>query len=76
MGAWLDRLAARRAHGNTAKTAETPAPARVSAVLAVSARVSAPTIATTPADPFLRWRLANAARLTADTQARGYDSDG
>ena len=72
MGAWRARLAERGAHGTTAKTAETRSGARVSSVLAVTARAPEGALP----DPFVRWRLANAERLTAGDLARGYDAGG
>lgn len=44
--------------------------------MAVLARASAPTPEAISPDPFVRWRLANAERLTADDLARGYDAGG
>lgn len=41
-----------------------------------NAPVAAPAFVAATLDPFHRWRLANAERLTGDALARGYDSDG
>jgi hypothetical protein len=64
MGAWLARLAERRAHGNTAKTDESPATERVSAVSAVMAGASGSSSDDPATDPFRRWQLRNAEQLT------------
>lgn len=44
--------------------------------MAVLPRASGVEREATPADPFLRWRLMNAERLTAADVARGYDAGG
>ena len=85
MGAWLDRLAERRARGNTAKTDKTPAETthqtaggRVLSVLAVFERASSAEAEAgpVPADPFAGWRASNAERLTDEDRRRGYDAGG
>ncbi len=73
MSAWAARLAERRAHGKTDKTRPE---AGVLSVLAVLPRASGAEPEAIPADPFLRWRLENSARLTADDLARGFDAGG
>jgi len=71
MGTWADRLATLRRDA-TDKTDKTLAPPTEDGVLSVLSAQSR----REQHDPFTRWRVRNAERLTANDVARGYDAGG